>query len=135
MLEWKIRCDLKDYESAATPKLNIKEITDYLPKYNPRGGGDGWENLFHRLWNLSDDGHAPKFVRAVAHGEQICMPYENDSNFPVKADMWLTIANMIVDSVEVDDGKDDGEERWIRTTGDPDAWRNVPDRQPVIQRR
>ena len=44
----------------------------------------------------ADDGHLVKFVRAVAHGEQVCKPFDGQrqESMPVSGKMWLQIANM-----------------------------------------
>jgi hypothetical protein len=94
LLEWKGRADLAQYVARGCPKLRTEEISSYLPKYNARDGGDGWESIIHRLWQMNDDGHVAKLIRAVAHGEEVSKPYEGSPGFKVSGEMWQKIGNM-----------------------------------------
>ena len=93
LLEWKGRNDLTMYVSRRSPKLLRDEIIDYMPK-QPSSGSDPWSGIFERVKHYEDDGHAPKLVRAIAHGEQVCRPYEKSDPFGIKGDMWLKLGNM-----------------------------------------
>lgn len=94
LLEWKIRFDLHAY-SRLSSKIDIQGIREYKPK-KP----SGWDGVLDRACGLSEDGHAAKFIRALAHGEQACRPYEDREDFRLKHGDWLQLAHMAIDSVE-----------------------------------
>lgn len=121
IVEWKGRVDLALYVSRACPKLLLDEIKNYKPK-KPE---DGWAGIARRVDTLPDDGHASKLVRAIAHGEQACKPYETEADdvFPLKGSMWELLGHMAIDSVE-----DSREDIWVRSAGFEQAWENVPER-------
>jgi hypothetical protein len=120
LLEWKARTDLALYASRGCPKLLLDEITTYKPKH---GVDAPWEDVFGRVRALPDDGHASKFVRALAHGEKVCKPWEGEEGFPIKGDMWRLLGHMVIDSVEGTGT------HWVRNTGFEDAWKDVPLRE------
>ena len=66
---------------------------DEITYYKPKSAGP-WGGVFKRVINHEDDGHAAKLIRALAHGEQICKPYENDQKFKIKGKMWLQLGHM-----------------------------------------
>ena len=90
LLEWKGRLDLSLYASRRSPPLLLDEIVNYRPKHPE----SDWVAIFKRAYFHSDDGHACKFVRALANGERVCRPYEASDKFKIKGPMWLQIANM-----------------------------------------
>jgi hypothetical protein len=120
LLEWKGRMDLALYVSRGCPELLRDEIKNYQPK-NP---DDDWSGIIRRVDKFPDDGHASKLVRALAHGEQACKPYESYSEdvFPVTQDMFLKLGHMAIDSVEA------GDPHWVRSTGFEQAWKDIPAR-------
>ena len=122
LLEWKGRLDLAMYASRRSPELLLDEIKNYHPKQPSSGSADPWGPIFERVGRIEDDGHASKFVRALAHGQILCAPYEHKAEFKIKDDMWLQLGNMVIDSVE------DSGERWVRSAGFPEAWRDFVDR-------
>jgi len=121
LLEWKGRTDIALYASRRSPKPLMDEITNYRPK-EP----SGWDAIFERIKNLDDDGHGSKLVRALAHGQVACKPYEQKENFRIKGDMWLQLGHMAVDSVT------DGGDTWVRSAGFDEAWEKFADR-PMAQ--
>jgi hypothetical protein len=118
LLEWKGRLDLAMYASRRAPKLLMNEITDYSPKQP----GDGWDQIFKRVDQQEDDGHSAKLIRALAHGQQASGAFEEKEPWPIQGDSWLQLAHMVIDSVE-DDGN-----RWVRSAGFPEAWKEFHDR-------
>ena len=117
LLEWKVRNDLALYASRGCPRLLLGEIKDYTPKIS-----SGWAGIFERVKNFDDDGHAAKLVRALAHGQVICKPYENKDAFRIKGDMWLQLGHMAIDSVESPAPK------WVRSCGFEAEWAEVGNR-------
>lgn len=89
LLEKKAWADLALYVSRNSPKLYLDEITGYKEKQP----GD-WNSVIRRVDRYRDDGHASKFVRALANGEEKCKPYEEEENWPIRGDSWLKIAHM-----------------------------------------
>ena len=120
LLEMKGRFDLAMYVSRRTPELILEEIKGYKPK-KP---ADGWEEIFKRVSKFEDDGHSSKLVRSFAQGEQICKPYEKETDdvFPIKGEMWLQLGHIAIDSVEA------GSPHWVRSAGFDEAWEQIPDR-------
>ena len=153
LLEWKGRLDLAMYASRRPQTPLMDEIHNYRPQAPSPAGGDPWGNIFDRVGRCEDDGHAVKLIRALAHGEEVCAPYNDREEFPVKDGMWQQIGHMgelrdsirqnchfvlcclllglsltdggnpVVDSVERKD-----EDRWVRSAGFDEAWKKFPDR-------
>lgn len=91
LLTWKGRYDLLLYASRRSPPLLLDEITSYSPKHEE----SDWDAIFARARIFNDDGHTCKMIRALAHGERACAPYEtSNSNFKIQGRMWLQLANM-----------------------------------------
>ena len=122
LLEWKGRMDLALYASRHCPKLDLDEVT----RYTPKNDGD-WASIFRRVDGFKDDGHASKLIRALAHGQEACKPYEGKNGFMIKDEMWLKMGHMVIDSVE---GTDYAKDRWVRSCGWDEAWEKIPDRAP-----
>lgn len=88
LLEWKGRLDLLTYVSRNSPDLLIDEVVQYPAQKD-------WQTVIsHSVAHPSDDGHLSKLVRAVAHGQNVCKPFEKNSAMPISGDMWLKIGNM-----------------------------------------
>ncbi|KAL1588329.1 hypothetical protein WHR41_02789 [Cladosporium halotolerans] len=115
LLEWKVWNDLAMYVSRKSPEIHLDEIRNYKPKQP-----SDWTKVVERVRAHEDDGHASKMVRALAHGQQSCAPYDSKAEFRLKKDDWLQLAHMTIDSVE-NDGP-----TWVRSTGFDQAWEKVP---------
>lgn len=88
LLEWKGRLDLLTYVSRNSPDLLIDEVTQYPAQKD-------WQTVIsHSVAHPSDDGHLSKLVRAVAHGQKVCEPFQNEGAMAISGDMWLKIGNM-----------------------------------------
>lgn len=89
MLEWKGRIDLLIYSSRGNPNLLSNEISEYPVTSD-------WKEVFARsCTHPTDDGHLAKLVRAFAHGERVCRPFENKKPLmPISGEMWLQAGNM-----------------------------------------
>jgi hypothetical protein len=122
LLEWKVRNDIALYASRGCPDLLLDEIENYKPNKPTSTSADPWHDIIERVKNFEDDGHGSKLVRALAHGQQICKPYEDKENFRIKGNMWLQLGHMAIDSVE------GSEPTWVRSTGFDSAWEKVEDR-------
>ena len=129
LLEWKGRLDLAMYASRGCPELRMEEVTGYKARREW-----GWEEIVREVAGLPDDGHAPKLIRALKNGEERSKGFEGQEGFPIKGDMWLQLARMVIDSVE---GPNDLEHyhecgrptvKWVRNAGFEKAWEKVPDR-------
>lgn len=118
LLAWKGRMDLAMYASRASPKLFLNEIADY------KSTSSFGQNAFERVKALDDDGHAPKLIRAFAHGAIVSNPYEAKDEFRLKPRHWEKMGDMVIDSVE----KTGDEANWIRSAGFKEAWEKVPKR-------
>ena len=96
LLEYKARLDLVLYVSRASPDLRLGEVRNYVPK--KQGPETTWEGLFKRINRFEDDGHAAKFVRALANGERACRKFGGKGGlgegFRIKGNDWLTMGNM-----------------------------------------
>ena len=77
------------YTSRGTPDLLLDEVANYPPKSN-------WSELFARsIAHPDDDGHLAKLVRALAHGQKVCQPYERTNpEMQIKGNMWLRVGNI-----------------------------------------
>ena len=119
LLEMKGRIDLAMYVSRRTPELLLDEVKEYKPKQP-----GGWEEIFKRVDGFEDDGHTSKLIRTLAQGEQVCKPYEGEGEdvFPIKADTFLKLAHLVIDSVERPG------DSWVRSAGFDQAWEKVPDK-------
>ena len=127
LLEWTVRFDLVIYACQGSPELRTEEITNYQPR---QMHWNSWPKVIDRSKNISCDGHVVKMIRALNHASIMSAPYEtldeNERSFPVKGNMWLKIANMVLDSTEDYSSVLD---KWMRGPGFDLAWDVVPDRQ------
>lgn len=120
LLEWKGRNDLVMYASRRAPDMLVDEIKQYKPR---KPGSD----VFARVLEIEDDGHASKLVRALANGKQVCEKYNSDEEVgEVKGEMWDQLLHMAIDSVEKT------ELRWVRSAGFDEAWEPVRERAMAV---
>ncbi|KAJ9496767.1 hypothetical protein H2202_007841 [Exophiala xenobiotica] len=85
------------------PELLTEEIMNYTPRRESESMN--WPDVIDRAKKIPCNGHLVKMIRALRHGCVTCTAYETDetthSKFPVKGDeLWLKIANMVLDSTE-----------------------------------
>lgn len=129
LLEFKVRTDLIIFANQGSPELRTEAINDYEPR---RSDCNNWSSVFDRALKVPDDGHVVKMIRALRHGSIISRPYEEaeeaSAAFPVKGDMWVKIANMVLDTTEDHPHTLD---KWMRGPGFDQAWDIVPDRVTV----
>jgi hypothetical protein len=115
LLEWKVWNDLAMYASRRNPDIRLDIVRNYKPKQS-----SGWDSIIERVMAFPDDGHASKLVRALAHGQQVCAPYEHKPEFRLRSEDWLQLGHMAIDSVEA------GEPHWVRSAGFDEAWESIP---------
>lgn len=126
LLEWKVRMDLIIYVNRGCPELRIDEIQDYIPR---RSDSMNWEEIIDRSKKIPDDGHVVKMIRALKQGHDISLPLEAvedpSISLPIRNEMWLKVANMVLDStqdaVKVPD-------KWLLGPRYDQCWQGVADR-------
>ncbi|GKZ19674.1 hypothetical protein AbraIFM66951_003702 [Aspergillus brasiliensis] len=120
IVEWVGRLDLLLYVAYGAAELHLDEVTKYPVT-------KGWEEIYEYCNDQSgDDGHLPKLVRALKNGERACRPFEyraEELGLKIKGDMWLKIANMVMDSTAGQDPQ------WVRGAGFDEAWKNLEERR------
>jgi hypothetical protein len=107
------------YASRKCPDIRLDDIRQYKPQQP-----SGWDGIMDRVCNFNDDGHSAKLIRALAHGQKICQPYEDKDNFRIKHDDWLQMGHMAIDSVE--NTRKFGISTWVRSAGFEEAWEKIP---------
>ncbi|WPH03794.1 oxidoreductase afly [Acrodontium crateriforme] len=115
LLEWKVWLDLAMYASRKSPDIRLDIVRAYKPNVP-----SGWDGIQDRVVGYPDDGHAAKLVRALAHGQVVSQPYEDNEAFRIKQDDWLQMGHMAIDSVEA------GKPTWVKSAGFDEAWEEVP---------
>ncbi|KAH6843306.1 hypothetical protein B0I37DRAFT_384165 [Chaetomium sp. MPI-CAGE-AT-0009] len=119
IVEWKARPDLAWYAVSGSAPLVGDSISAYS---DPESDGLGWEELFRDVIKEHDDGHAPKFIRALKHGEDVAREFEEgewEAYFPMKGDMWLKLARLCQDTTK---GRPT-DLKWIPFTGFEQPWK------------
>ena len=81
------------YASRRSPQPLLEEIVNYRPKKTVLSS-DSWKEIFDRVKEHEDDGHASKLIRALAHAKEICEPYKESASLRIKQGTWLQLANM-----------------------------------------
>ena len=112
--------DIAMYASRQCPDMRLDEIRKYQPQQP-----SSWDGVQDRVCNFFDDGHASKLIRAIAHGQKICKPYEDKDEFRIKHDDWLQMGHMAIDSVENTE-RLPGTSTWVRSAGFEKAWEKIP---------
>ncbi|KAK4561024.1 hypothetical protein LTR86_004979 [Recurvomyces mirabilis] len=104
------------YASRKSPDIRMDLVRQYKPKFP-----SGWDGIIDRVNAMvDDDGHASKLIRALAHGQEICKPYESHPEFRVKQKDWIQMGHMAIDSTE------NKNPTWIRSAGFDEAWEKIP---------
>ncbi|KAI1766595.1 hypothetical protein GGR53DRAFT_485901 [Hypoxylon sp. FL1150] len=100
---------------------------DYLINvYKPKVPNRGWDKLFEAACLHEDDGHMIKLIRALAHGEKACEPYDHLPEFRIKQHMFKHAANAAIDSASAQPMVYIRHFDLIRLVGLPEAWEHVP---------
>lgn len=119
VVEWKARLDLAWYAVSGSALLDGDNISAYA---DPESDGLGWGELFRDVIKEHDDGHAPKFIRALKHGEEVSKEFEEgewEAYFPMKGDMWLKLARLCQDTTK---GRPT-DLKWIPFIGFEQPWK------------
>ncbi len=126
LLEWKVRMDLVIYVHRGCPELRLAEIQNYIPR---QPDSMNWEKIIDRSKKIPDDGHVVKMIRALNQGHDLSQPLEameDDSiTLPIRNEMWLKVANMVLDSTQ------DGvrvPDKWLFGPRYDQCWQGVADR-------
>lgn len=123
MVEWKGRLDLAWYAVSGCAELYSDAITEYRDDFS---AAMGWAELYAAVNKEHDDGHVAKMVRALKNGQEASKPFEAGEfgeSFPVKGDMWLKIARMVLDTTK--DWPTD--QKFVMFTGFDMGWKIRPD--------
>ena len=119
LVEWKARLDLAWYAVSGCAPLDGNAIRNYS---NPQSDGMGWAELYSAVNKEHDDGHAVKFIRALANGEKVARKFEQGewaTYFPMKGDMWLILARMCQDTTQ----NLPTDLKWVPFTGFEQPWK------------
>lgn len=126
LLEFTVRTDLVLYVTQGCPELRIDEIANYRPR---RPECVTWEDVIERAKAIPCDGHVVKMVRALNHGQMVCQRYDATEQWPIHQNMWIKVANMVLDSTEDHASVLD---KWMRGPGFDKAWDVVADK-PIVR--
>ncbi|KAF2221585.1 hypothetical protein BDZ85DRAFT_301818 [Elsinoe ampelina] len=121
LLEWHARHAVLLYMGMRCPALHPEAVSREV--YHPLKQHRTWDGVFEAVKTWPDDGHASKVVRALAHGERICGPYEGEGWCVVESGEWLRYAGVMVESL----GGEEGD--WVRFAGEEGAWERVLGRE------
>jgi hypothetical protein len=99
---------------------------EYLMSYKPKVPECGWDEIFRRACLHEDDGHMIKLIRALAHGEKVCSPYDSLPEFRFKQHMFLHAAKAAMDSMSDRPMVYIKHLDLLRLVGFPEAWEGVP---------
>jgi hypothetical protein len=140
LVELKGWSDIVTYSACRTPEL----YPDRALRYQPKQPCD-WGSIYRRARCYNDDGHAAKFIRSIRNIKQISERFTDTTGFPLQPQHCLTIAHMVMDSVERMNSPDYSLPqqttfvsgintevlriifRWVRWSGLDEAWLHVPD--------
>ncbi|RFU32256.1 hypothetical protein B7463_g4058, partial [Scytalidium lignicola] len=141
LVETKGRLDLVLHGQNKTPALYPDRIFNYKPK-NP---ADGWAEIFARARRYREDGHGAKLIRGLKHAEDVSRKFYGLPGLELQPQYCLTVAHMVMDSIERMDSPDyripagitqpglDEEVlrimvRWVRWCGMEKSWAYIPNK-------
>ncbi|KAI0378282.1 hypothetical protein F5Y04DRAFT_291090 [Hypomontagnella monticulosa] len=104
----------------------VPQLDYLLNVYKPKVPNRGWEQIFEAACLHEDDGHMIKLIRALAHGEKACKPYDHLPEFRIKQNMFLHCANAAMDSASAQPMVYIRHFDLIRLVGLPEAWDHIP---------
>lgn len=116
-----MRLDLANYIGRCTPSLQ----SDLLGTYKPRDTTlvSRPSDLLPRFHMIEDDGHIIKVARSLLIAQEVSRPYADRDWLRIRHDReWLGAHYLLLDAVEA------GGATWVRQTGVPEAWENVPEK-------
>ena len=120
LLEWKMRLDIIDYIARGCPQPQPSLLSTYKPRDKTLVSRP--EELLYRFHTMDDDGHIIKVARSLLIAQQASQPYADREWMRIKDDKeWLGAHYLLLDAVEGPGAT------WVRATGFPEAWANVPE--------
>lgn len=125
LLEILGRMILALYAGAGCPAFDLPYTLAHVPKVQ----GGTWESIVKRSWVQPDDSHMCKAIRALANAQKISVPYDERPEFKLKQDMFLPLANAMIDCGSEHPMSGGNPLDWIRGPGFLEAWEKVPKRE------
>ena len=126
LVEWKARVDLAMYAGCFAPAVLRAEVARYKPQGAAKDERDAWSGIFERALAVADDGHAAKFVRAIAEAKDFCGRFADAERSQMTPELWDNFGHMAIDSVE------DSGATWARSVGFDNAWVDFKDRPQAL---
>ncbi|KAM0255218.1 hypothetical protein ACHAQJ_005982 [Trichoderma viride] len=122
ILEWKIRLDLVQYIARGCPPLRLDAIKSFsAPEQNNSVTKPA--DLLPRFYEIIDDGHTIKVVRALLIAQELSQKYSGKPWIRIAdEETWLKVHQILLQSTE-------GPQEpalWVRSAGFDEAWANVP---------
>lgn len=116
------------------PALHPEVLERHVMK-SKGGQGLDWDGVFDKVCRHADDGHMIKFIRALASGEKMSLPFEGQPGFPMRQDMFLRAANAALDNTSSKPMAFLRHFDLLRGVGLPQAWEDVPHQVQVADGR
>jgi hypothetical protein len=116
------------FAGAGLPDLDLEWALSHPPKVP----NSTWESITKRAWAQEDDGHMCKIIRALKNAEHVSKPFDTRPEFRLKQDMFLPLANAVIDSGSLKPMRGGNPLDWIRCPGLDEAWEKVPHRSERV---
>lgn len=89
---------------------------DLLRNFTPKKPESDWKELTERVFQVRDDGHVLKLLRALRFAEEQSKKVGDQEGFLLKDQDWLKAGNMLAEIAERDG------ENFVRGAGFDEAW-------------
>ncbi|KJZ80508.1 hypothetical protein HIM_00358 [Hirsutella minnesotensis 3608] len=124
LLEWKLRMDLVQYLSCGAPNLSVDAIRKLAPSdVDAKQAAD----LVSRFYDVIDDGHTIKVVKGLLLAQEESRRFAGRPWIRIADDeAWLKIMATLLRSMKSQAAKPGIAALWVRLTGFPEAWKDVP---------
>lgn len=121
LLEWKMRLDLINYIARGCPPLQPDLLSTYKPRDTTLVAKPS--DLLSRFHTADDDGHIIKVARSLMIAQEVSRSYADKDWLRIRDDgEWLAAHYLLVDGIE------GGGATWVRQTGFPQAWEDMPEK-------